>query len=57
MRLVDGAVLRRGSANFSTSAEHYAAQTNDLVVIHDPSMAARFEKTFDQLWSDAGPAE
>jgi phosphatidylserine/phosphatidylglycerophosphate/cardiolipin synthase-like enzyme len=36
---IDGDVLRTGSANFSTSGEN--AQDNDLIVIRDPSAAAK----------------
>ena len=41
---IDGGVLRTGSANFSTSGEN--AQDNDLIVIRDPTAAAKFEAHF-----------
>jgi phosphatidylserine/phosphatidylglycerophosphate/cardiolipin synthase-like enzyme len=53
---VDGAVVRSGSANFSTSAERYE-QTNDLVILRSPETAARFETMFSQLWDEAQAAE
>jgi phosphatidylserine/phosphatidylglycerophosphate/cardiolipin synthase-like enzyme len=50
---VDGEVLRTGSANFSTSGEN--AQDNDLIVIHDPSAAAKFDAHFERMWDAAMP--
>jgi phosphatidylserine/phosphatidylglycerophosphate/cardiolipin synthase-like enzyme len=44
---VDGAVLRTGSANFSSSGEN--APDNDLIVIRDPAAAARFEAHFGRM--------
>jgi phosphatidylserine/phosphatidylglycerophosphate/cardiolipin synthase-like enzyme len=50
---IDGALLRTGSANFSTSGEN--AQDNDLVVIREPSAAAKFEAHFERMWDAAQP--
>jgi phosphatidylserine/phosphatidylglycerophosphate/cardiolipin synthase-like enzyme len=50
---IDGEVLRTGSANFSTSGEN--AQDNDLVVIRDPSAAAKFDAHFERMWDVAMP--
>ena len=49
----DGTLLRTGSANFSTSGEN--AQDNDLIVIRDPSAAAKFEAHFERMWEAAEP--
>jgi hypothetical protein len=43
---VDGQLLRTGSENFSHAAP---AQDNDLIVIHDPSAAAKFEAHFTAM--------
>ena len=50
---IDGALLRTGSANFSTSGEN--AQDNDLIVIRDPTAAAKFEAHFGRMWDAAQP--
>jgi phosphatidylserine/phosphatidylglycerophosphate/cardiolipin synthase-like enzyme len=50
---IDGDVLRPGSANFSTSGEN--AQDNDLIVIRDPSAAAKFDVHFEKMWDAAQP--
>ena len=50
---IDGTLLRTGSANFSTSGEN--AQDNDLIVIRDPAVAAKFEAHFGRMWTEAQP--
>jgi phosphatidylserine/phosphatidylglycerophosphate/cardiolipin synthase-like enzyme len=51
---IDGATLRTGSANFSTSGEN--AQDNDLIVIRDGGGSAdAFEAHFERMWSAAQP--
>jgi len=50
---IDGEVLRTGAANFSTSGEN--AQDNDLIVIRDPSSAAKFDAHFERMWDAAQP--
>lgn len=49
---VDGQILRTGSENFSHSAP---TQDNDLIVIRDPSAAAKFEALFERMWAAALP--
>ncbi len=44
--------MRVGS-NFSTSGEN--AQDNDLIVMRDPSAAAKFEVHFERMWEAAQP--
>lgn len=46
---IDQHILRTGSANFSRSAEEH--QDNDLIIIRDPNLVARFETKFDGMWS------
>jgi phosphatidylserine/phosphatidylglycerophosphate/cardiolipin synthase-like enzyme len=51
---IDGATLRTGSANFSTSGEN--AQDNDLIVIRDGGGSAdAFEAHFTRMWEAAQP--
>jgi phosphatidylserine/phosphatidylglycerophosphate/cardiolipin synthase-like enzyme len=51
---IDGATLRTGSANFSTSGEN--AQDNDLIVIRDGGGSAdAFEAHFERMWRVAQP--
>jgi phosphatidylserine/phosphatidylglycerophosphate/cardiolipin synthase-like enzyme len=49
--VIDGAVLRTGSANFSYSGEHQ--QDNDLVIIHDEGIARQFDNQFERIWDAA----
>lgn len=49
--IVDGTVLRSGSANFSPSG--LKRQNNDLIVIRNPKASARFEEEFMKTF---GPA-
>jgi len=50
---IDGELLRKGSANFSTSGER--AQDNDLIVIRDAGAAAKFDAHFERMWDAAQP--
>jgi phosphatidylserine/phosphatidylglycerophosphate/cardiolipin synthase-like enzyme len=50
---IDDALVRTGSANFSSSGENQ--QDNDLVVIRDPDITARFEAHFNRMWSAGQP--
>ena len=52
---IDGALLRTGSANFSTSGEN--AQDNDLIVIRDAAAAAKFDAHFERMWDAAQPMD
>lgn len=47
--MVDGSVLRTGSANFSPSG--LKRQDNDLVILHDGDAVSRFERDFEYLWN------
>jgi phosphatidylserine/phosphatidylglycerophosphate/cardiolipin synthase-like enzyme len=46
---VDGERLRTGSGNFSHSG--LAFQDNDLILVDDPSIVAKFETNFDAIWA------
>src|SRR5271170_5096425 len=48
MRIIDGRVLRTGSANFSRSGE--TRQDNDLVALRGASVCAGFDAKFDRAW-------
>lgn len=47
--LVDGTLLRDGSANWSPSGEK--RQDNNAHFTADPAQAAAFQKTFDDMWA------
>lgn len=51
--VVDGVVLRTGTANFSASGEKQ--QDNDLVIIRDAGVAAGFERRFETIWTAGRP--
>lgn len=51
--LIDGRLLRTGSANFTASG--LKQQDNDLVVIDDTAAAFRFEQNFERMWDAALP--
>ena len=48
---IDGSMLRTGSANFSASG--LKRQDNDLIVIKDAQVAAKFKHTFDMRFARA----
>lgn len=50
---IDGAALRTGSANFSSSGEN--GQDNDLIFMRDPAAAAKFEANFERMWEAGEP--
>ena len=50
---IDGALLRTGSANLSPSG--LKQQDNDLVILRDPVLAAKFEARFAEVYSAAEP--
>lgn len=50
---IDGSALRTGSANLSASG--LKQQDNDLVIVHDASLAKAFENRFEQLWEASTP--
>ncbi|MBB6309693.1 phospholipase D-like domain-containing protein [Xanthobacter tagetidis] len=52
--VVDGAVLRTGSANFSTGA--LKKQDNDLLILRDPPAVALYRAQFERIWANAVPA-
>lgn len=47
--VVDGWVLREGSANWSASGEK--VQDNSLLLIRDPVSVALFEQNFEAIWN------
>ena len=47
--LVDGRLLRTGSANWSPSGEK--RQDNDAYYSTDPNAIERFERDFETLWN------
>jgi phosphatidylserine/phosphatidylglycerophosphate/cardiolipin synthase-like enzyme len=51
--LVDGGLLRTGSANFSASG--LKRQDNDLVLSRDRDMVRRFKERFEDMYRRAGP--
>ncbi len=51
--LVDGRILRWGSANFSASG--LKKQDNDLAITRDPELVRRFAERFEDIWSRAEP--
>ena len=46
--VVDGALLRTGSANMSSSG--LKRQDNDIVVIDDAAAARRYNEAFERMW-------
>jgi phosphatidylserine/phosphatidylglycerophosphate/cardiolipin synthase-like enzyme len=50
---IDGALLRTGSANLSPSG--LKQQDNDLIILRDPVLAAKFEARFAEVYSAAEP--
>jgi len=52
--VVDGRVLRTGSANFTFSG--LKREDDDLVVIRDPAAISAFEETFEAMWQRGGNA-
>jgi phosphatidylserine/phosphatidylglycerophosphate/cardiolipin synthase-like enzyme len=48
---VDGATLRAGAANFSTSG--LKRQDNDLLIVRGPNACDRFEAAFAAMWKEA----
>jgi len=47
--VVDGVLLREGSANWSVEGER--VQDNSLILIRDPAAVARFEQDFAVIWN------
>jgi phosphatidylserine/phosphatidylglycerophosphate/cardiolipin synthase-like enzyme len=52
--VVDGRVLRTGSANFTFSG--LKREDDDIVVIRDPAAISAFEETFEAMWQRGGNA-
>jgi phosphatidylserine/phosphatidylglycerophosphate/cardiolipin synthase-like enzyme len=50
---VDGVVLRTGSANLSPGG--LKQQDNDLIILRDPEIVAKFEARFAEVYSAAEP--
>lgn len=51
--VLDERVVRTGSANFSASG--LKQQDNDIVVIEDAAIAAKFKQNFERIWDEATP--
>ncbi len=59
--VIDGRILREGSANWSSAGEgascfrrycgHGQQQDNDLLITDDTSDIQNFEKTFERIWN------
>lgn len=52
--VVDGHLVRTGSANFSVNALKH--QDNDLIILRDAQAAARYGAQFERIWENAVPA-
>jgi phosphatidylserine/phosphatidylglycerophosphate/cardiolipin synthase-like enzyme len=50
---VDGILLRTGSANLSPSG--LKQQDNDLIILRDPAVVAKFEARFGEVYAAAEP--
>jgi phosphatidylserine/phosphatidylglycerophosphate/cardiolipin synthase-like enzyme len=49
--VVDGKVVETGSFNFTSSAENRNAE--NVLVLHDPQVAARFQPEWSRLWEES----
>jgi phosphatidylserine/phosphatidylglycerophosphate/cardiolipin synthase-like enzyme len=49
--IVDGAAVAIGSFNYSSNA----SESNDenLIIVHDPSVASQYEEEFNRRWAEA----
>lgn len=53
--VVDGTSVLTGSFNYTLSADH--SNHENLLLLVDPAMAARFTEEFDAMWARAIPQE
>ena len=51
MLLIDGKAVAIGSFNFSNNAAH--SNDENLVIIHDPAVAALYEQEFSKQYNQA----
>lgn len=49
--IVDGATVETGSFNFTASAE--AKNAENVIVLHDPTVAQRYGQEWDRLWGES----
>jgi phosphatidylserine/phosphatidylglycerophosphate/cardiolipin synthase-like enzyme len=52
--VVDGVTVETGSFNFTASADSKNAE--NLLVLHDPAVAERYQREWERLWGESEPA-
>lgn len=49
--VVDGGIVETGSFNFTAAGEKSNAE--NVIVLHDPAVAERYEREWDRLWAES----